>query len=304
MPSLASLVRLVLPRRCVACRRPGDWMCDACGPRMRAARGAAVRALRRSDRHRRDVLPRVRTPALVHDGALGALARRAPARPHRRAGSAARSRPGAWRRRSSCTSCRGPQVDAIAAVPAVRDRLLAARRRSACGAGRRARALVGAAGRAARPAHARRPAAARARRGGAPAATSAAPSRPRAGPRSLALVDDVYTTGATVDECARALRRAGAGEVHVITLARTPLDRSFARAPPRGRLQRTTYPSGEARDAASGQREEPGCHRAHPRVRGSQARADRAPPDRGHARRSRARDRAQPARSAPTSTPS
>ena len=58
----------------------------------------------------------------------------------------------------------------------------------------------------------------------------------RAGPRSLALVDDVYTTGATVDECARALRRAGAGEIHVVTLARTPLDRSFARGPPRGRL--------------------------------------------------------------------
>jgi predicted amidophosphoribosyltransferase len=58
----------------------------------------------------------------------------------------------------------------------------------------------------------------------------------RAGPRSLALVDDVYTTGATVDECARALRQAGAEQVHAVTLARTPLDRSFARAPPRGRL--------------------------------------------------------------------
>ena len=76
----------------------------------------------------------------------------------------------------------------------------------------------------------------------------------RAGPARIALVDDVYTTGATVDECARALRAAGAQEVHVVTLARTPLDRTFARAPPHGRLQATTYPSEEALDAASGER--------------------------------------------------
>jgi len=38
---------------------------------------------------------------------------------------------------------------------------------------------------------------------------------------SLLLVDDVYTSGATVNECSRALQRAGAKEVHVLTLART-----------------------------------------------------------------------------------
>jgi ComF family protein len=39
--------------------------------------------------------------------------------------------------------------------------------------------------------------------------------------RTLLLLDDVYTSGATVNECARALRRAGAKAVHVLTLART-----------------------------------------------------------------------------------
>lgn len=34
------------------------------------------------------------------------------------------------------------------------------------------------------------------------------------------LVDDVYTTGATVNECAKVLKKAGAKAVHVLTLAR------------------------------------------------------------------------------------
>jgi len=38
--------------------------------------------------------------------------------------------------------------------------------------------------------------------------------------RRLLLIDDVYTTGATVSACARALRRAGAADVDVLTLTR------------------------------------------------------------------------------------
>lgn len=38
--------------------------------------------------------------------------------------------------------------------------------------------------------------------------------------RRLLLVDDVFTTGSTVNECARVLRAAGAAEVSVFTLAR------------------------------------------------------------------------------------
>lgn len=42
--------------------------------------------------------------------------------------------------------------------------------------------------------------------------------------KTLVLIDDVYTTGATVNECTKTLRKYGTSEVHILTLARVLKD--------------------------------------------------------------------------------
>ena len=46
---------------------------------------------------------------------------------------------------------------------------------------------------------------------------------PEALPASVMLIDDIYTTGATIDECCRVLRQAGVREINFMTLC-TPRD--------------------------------------------------------------------------------
>jgi len=46
------------------------------------------------------------------------------------------------------------------------------------------------------------------------------PRRKSIGDKTVLLVDDVFTTGATLNECAKILKKNGARRVNVLTLAR------------------------------------------------------------------------------------
>ena len=38
--------------------------------------------------------------------------------------------------------------------------------------------------------------------------------------KNILLIDDIYTTGATLNECARILKEGGAGNIDVLTIAK------------------------------------------------------------------------------------
>ena len=219
------ILDLLAPPTCAACRRPAQrsdmWRVPAAAavaaraplPALRAAAaslrlpggGRRVRprvgaaGLRgRGARHRARAQVRRRAPARRADG--GAHGRQPPRRPARAAARAAsRSSPS----RRTAAGCAGggstPRRCSRAGSPSA----------PGCRSRRASGAPTGGAGRSARAA---RCAAARA---------ASRRWRPSAPPRAVVLVDDVHTTGATLDACAHALKERGAEWVGAATYVRT-----------------------------------------------------------------------------------
>jgi len=215
------LLGLVLPIRCAGCRVPGDALCAAC------VAG----------------LVRIAPPVCERCGCPGAWpVRRCVECTGRRLGFAtaraaivydARARPlvSAWKERGRRDlagpfativerAVPRPQADIVTFVPGDRDR---GRNRGHVPAARLARELGAVWGIPVAPLLERS--------GSGRRQAGLARAERRANVRGLfrargqargrvALVDDVYTTGATAAACATALRKAGAGAVEVVCLAR------------------------------------------------------------------------------------
>jgi predicted amidophosphoribosyltransferase len=215
------LLDLLAPPRCLACGAPGPGpLCAAC----RAALPWLGPVCPRCALPRRAGCPPCPARRAAFAAAWAPVAMAGPARAlvHALKLDGARGAAGAM----AATLVRGVPPGPVALVP-VPPAPARARRRGVDHAALLAGALARRAGRAgpAPPVVACLERTGPGRQVGAPRpARLAGPpvhARGRAPARVVVLVDDVHTTGGTLDACARALRAAGAHEVRALTFART-----------------------------------------------------------------------------------
>ncbi|MCA1682525.1 MAG: double zinc ribbon domain-containing protein [Actinobacteria bacterium] len=219
---LAELLSLAVPPRCAACRAPGrragDVLCGAC---RRALPWLAAACCPRC------ALPLPCGPcparAAAFDAAWSAVAYEGSARDVLHALKFAGARPLAGVMAAQIAAGAPPRLLAGAAIVAVPAHPGRRRTRGYDPAELLARALARRTGLAL--ACPLRRGAGAVRQLGAPRAVRRAPGRLRIAavrdaPADVLLVDDVHTTGATLDACAVALRGAGAGRVVAVTWAR------------------------------------------------------------------------------------
>ena len=221
LPCRHVLLDLLLPRRCVVCGLPGATVCARCTARCRGSRRRSAPAAARPSPGR--------SSAAASAPAAGS---RSPPRGRRSSTTRRSARSSPPGRSAGCAG-----LAALAAAVRRRGRAAAARTTDHVRPARRRpepEARPPPAG-APRP-RARRSAgscpSSRSSGGRGPSApsaacletsgggTSAAPFAPASARGRVLLVDDVYTTGATVAAAASALRAAGASRVDVVTFAR------------------------------------------------------------------------------------
>jgi ComF family protein len=216
------LLELVLPLRCVGCNAPGMVLCSDCERRVRRLRppvcmlcGAptAWPVARCRECTGRKLAFETARSAVHYDGPVRALVRAWKEDGARRAVDIAAA--------LVVAEVARPAADVITYIPPDPVRQL---RRGGHPAPALAKALAAAWGLEVRPLLVRARGSTRQtgqRRAERLRATRGAFDAPEPVVGRIVLVDDVYTTGATADAAAAALRRAGACSVQVVSLART-----------------------------------------------------------------------------------